>query len=94
VPNGASPFAGVSRYGDFTHELAFTPESITQLLLASGFRSVACYEDAPVVHGIKSALRALLWRVLRQAMLAWLAIETGARAPAVLSQNMLAVAVK
>jgi hypothetical protein len=29
VPNGVSPFAGVIRYGDLTHELAFTcPASV------------------------------------------------------------------
>ena len=94
VPNGASPFAGVSRYGDLTHELAFTPESITQLLLASGFRSVACFEDAPIAHGMKSALRLVFWKLLRQALLFWLMVETGARNPTVLSQNMLVVAVK
>src|SRR5581483_4474529 len=34
VPNGLSPFAGVMTYGDLTHELAFTPESLTQLFLS------------------------------------------------------------
>ncbi len=94
VPNGASPFGGIARYGDLTHELSFTPESITQLLFASGFRSVACFEDAPIAHGMKSTLRLVLWKLLRQALLFWLMVETGARAPTVLSQNMLAVAVK
>jgi hypothetical protein len=94
VPNGASPFGGISRYGDLTHELSFTPESITQLLFASGFRSVACFEDAPIAHGMKSTLRLVLWKLLRQALLFWLMVETGVRAPTVLSQNMLAVAVK
>lgn len=94
VPNGASPFAGVSRYGDLTHELAFTPESLTQLLLASRFRAVDCYEDAPIAHGLKSALRLAAWKMMRSIMLAWLLVETGAAQPRVLSQNMLAVAVK
>jgi len=30
--NGESPFAGSIRYGDFTHELAFTKKSIAQVL--------------------------------------------------------------
>ncbi len=94
VPNGAAPFGGVSRYGDLTHELAFTPESLTQLLLASGFESIACYEDAPIPHGLKSVVRYALWRVLRLGALLWLLVETGAAEPKVMSQNMLAVAIK
>ncbi len=94
VPNGVSPFAGVSRYGDLTHELAFTPESLAQLLLASQFRTLDCYEDAPIAHGFKSTLRLAAWKILRLGMLAWLLVETGAAQPRVLSQNMLAVAVK
>jgi SAM-dependent methyltransferase len=93
VPNGASPFAGVSRYGDLTHELAFTCESLTQLALASGFRSVAFFEDEPVPHGLKSAVRLVLWKAVRAMLRFYLAVETGAAQP-VLTQNMLAVAIK
>ena len=60
VPNGESPFFGGIRYGDLTHEMAFTRTSLSQLLLSSGFGEVHCFEDAPVVHGAKSALRWLL----------------------------------
>ena len=95
VPNGESPFGGRIRFGDFTHEQAFTRGSLTQLLLASGFASVACYEDAPIGHGAKSRLRALLWRPLRLALRLYLAIETGDTGrDAIFTQNLLAVAVK
>ena len=95
VPNGESPFGGRSRYGDFTHEQAFTRGSLTQLLLASGFSSVACYEDAPVGHGAKSRLRALLWRLVRLGLRFLLAVETGDTGrDAIFSQNLLCVAVK
>jgi cyclopropane fatty-acyl-phospholipid synthase-like methyltransferase len=95
VPNGESPFGGRSRFGDFTHEQAFTRGSLTQLLLASGFATVACYEDAPIAHGARSRLRALLWRPLRLALRLYLAIETGDTGRnAIFTQNLLAVAVK
>jgi SAM-dependent methyltransferase len=93
--NGESPFVGRVRWGDFTHELAFTRESIGQLLLSSGFERVECYEDAPIPHGIKSSIRWLLWKVIRVVLRLWLAIETGEPGRnAIFSQNLLAVATK
>jgi len=93
TPNGESPFAGRARYGDFTHELAFTRASLTQLLLASQFAYIACYEDAPIPHGMKSAVRWLLWKVIRGGLRLYLAVETGAHeSECILSQNFLAVA--
>jgi SAM-dependent methyltransferase len=93
VPNGEAPFGARMRYWDFTHELAFTRLSITQLLKASGFSSVQCYEDEPVPHGVKSLVRLVLWKVIRVVLLSYIAVETGVfdRA-AVFSQNLLAVA--
>jgi SAM-dependent methyltransferase len=93
VPNGASLFGGASRYDDLTHELAFTCESLTQLMLASGFRSAAFFEDEPVAHGLKSAVRSILWKMMRAMLRFYLTVETGA-AQKVLTQNMLAVAIK
>ncbi len=36
APNGASPFFGAVRYGDYTHEQAFTPGGLKQLALCAG----------------------------------------------------------
>ncbi len=95
TPNGESPFSGRIRYGDITHELAFTRESMSQLLLASGFSPVHCYEDAPIPHGVKSALRWVLWKAIRGVLRAYLVIETGAgRKECILTQNFLTVAIK
>lgn len=95
VPNGESPFGNRIRYGDLTHEQAFTRASLNQLLRSSGFDDVACLEDRPIPHGVKSAIRAALWRVIRVGLLTYIAVETGGfdRA-AVFSQNLLAVAQK
>lgn len=95
APNGESPFANRILFGDFTHELAFTRESITQLLMTCGFRQVGCYEDRPVVHGLKSAVRRGLWSVIRGVWRFYLVIETGSGERAcIFSQNFLIVAHK
>jgi 2-polyprenyl-3-methyl-5-hydroxy-6-metoxy-1,4-benzoquinol methylase len=93
APNAEGLFGGRARYGDFTHELAFTRSSLTQLLKASGFAHVACYEDRPVPHGVRSAMRAALWALIRAGLLFILAVETGAfQKAAIFSQNLLAIA--
>jgi SAM-dependent methyltransferase len=95
APNGASPFCGRIRYGDFTHELAVTRESLTQVCQVCGFSQVACYEDQPVPHGIKSGLRWLLWKVIRGGLRFYLAAETGAMDPGMIfSQNLFCIAIK
>jgi len=95
TPNAESPLFGRIRYGDLTHELAFTRTSIGQLLFASGFGSVSCYEDAPVVHGVLSAVRWVMWKLARSILRLYLASETGRlREPAIFSQNFLTVATK
>ncbi len=94
VPNGASPFGTLMIYSDFTHEIAFTPESLTQLFLASGWTRVDCFEDPPAVRGPASLVRAILWRAIRAALRFYLAVETGSRQHTVLTQNLFAVAVK
>jgi len=93
--NGEAPFGGRSRYGDFTHELAFTRTSIAQLLLASGFSKVVSYEDVPIPHGAKSAVRWALWKLIRSALRFYIAVETGDTGrDCIFSQNFLTVATK
>ncbi len=95
VPNAESPFSGRMRHWDFTHELAFTRQSLAQVLLSSGFSEVHCFEDRPVPHGLKSAVRATLWSWIRAGLLFYIAVETGALdRNAVFSQNLLAVTVR
>jgi SAM-dependent methyltransferase len=94
APNGLSPFCGVMTYGDLTHEQAFTPESLTQLFLSSGFRSASFHEDPPAVRGAASAVRALLWKFVRLIYRAVLVIETGIPDYRVFTINLIAVATK
>jgi SAM-dependent methyltransferase len=93
--NGESPFFGRTRYGDLTHEMAFTKKSINILLRSSGFSNVRCFEDAPIPHGLKSAVRWVLWKVIRFLLRIYIAVETGDTAErAIFSQNFLVVAEK
>jgi 2-polyprenyl-3-methyl-5-hydroxy-6-metoxy-1,4-benzoquinol methylase len=93
VPNGAGIFGMRIRYGDFTHQTCFTPQSIRQVLRAAGFMLVDVHEDRPVIHGVKSLVRRVLWDLmtLRERLL--LLAETGSGGH-VLSQNMLVIADK
>lgn len=91
VPNAEGLFGMRVRYGDFTHEVCFTPQSIRQVLRACGFRDVEAHEQRPVVHGVRSAVRAALWRILTVRERLLLLAETGHMGH-VLSQNMLVTA--
>jgi 2-polyprenyl-3-methyl-5-hydroxy-6-metoxy-1,4-benzoquinol methylase len=94
-PNAESPFGNRLLFGDFTHELAFTRTSLAQILLSSGFSNVRCFEDQPVVHGLKSAIRWVLWKVFRNLLRLYMAAETGDLGrDAVFSQNLICVAFK
>lgn len=95
APNGESPFVGAIRYGDITHEQAFSRKSLTQLLLSSGFSRLECHESGPVPHGVKSALRWSLWMAIRLLLRLWSAAETGDTGRnAIFTRNLLAVAYK
>jgi 2-polyprenyl-3-methyl-5-hydroxy-6-metoxy-1,4-benzoquinol methylase len=91
VPNAESPFFGRIRYGDFTHEMAFTRKSIMDLLNSSDFVDVQCFEDPIVPHGIRSFVRFILWKMIRVFLKGYMAIETG-DTKAIFTQNFLAVA--
>ena len=92
--NAESPLAGRLRYGDLTHELAFTSRSITQLLRLGGFEEITTYAIEPAVHGIRSAARWLAWRGVRSVLNLYLAAETGTVRGQIFSQNLIAVASK
>lgn len=93
VPNGESPFFGRIRYGDITHETAFTTSSLGQLFRMADFERFAFFEDAPVVHGPASLLRRVAWRVMRTGFRLALLVETGnPGGNAIFSQGLLAVA--
>ena len=93
VPNGEGIFGMRIRYGDFTHQVCFTPQSMHQILRATGFSQVEVFEDKPITHSLKSIIRLILWEILTLRERLLLLAETGSRGH-VLSQNMLITATK
>lgn len=93
VPNAEGIFGSKIRYADFTHEMAYTQKSIAQILQYCGFGQVSCYEDRPIMHGILSAIRRLLWILLTIPYRVLHAVETGSM-NVKLSQNILVLAFK
>jgi SAM-dependent methyltransferase len=93
VPNAEGLYGMRVRYGDFTHESAFTAKSANQIFRTIGFSKVEAYEDKPVVHGVKSTIRRVLWDGLTLYDRLLLFAETGSSG-AILSQNFLVRATK
>jgi hypothetical protein len=95
VPNAESPMFGSIRYGDITHELAFTRHSLAQILAIAKFSQIECYEDAPHPHGLVSAVRWMLWKIIKFALLSWSAVETGyIDNKCIFTRNLYAIAIK
>lgn len=91
VPNAQGFFPAVVRYGDLTHEIAFTPSSMRQGLTAVGFSKIEFFEDRPIICGVKSLIRSIIWTLGSIPLRILYAAECGAF-PEVFSQNMLVVA--
>jgi hypothetical protein len=72
-----------------THERAFTPSSARQVFRTVGFNDVQCYEDKPVIHGITSLVRRIVWDVGTLYDRVLLIAETGAMKTVIFSQNMI-----
>jgi len=93
TPNGAGVFGSRYRYHDFTHEVVFTENSLRQVLLTNNFLDLEFYETRPVIFGVKSFIRAILWKLLRLGLQFYLLVETGA-SERILTQNIIAIAYK
>lgn len=93
VPNAESPFGYRMRHWDYTHELAFTHQSLNQLLTCVGFKDNSFHEDTPAVYGVKSGGRWVLWQFVRIIIKSYLLIETGT-SNGIFTQNFLAIAKK
>ena len=92
--NADSPMAGSDRYGDFTHETGLTPNSLSRLLSLADFQQVDAREAGPVVHGVASAIRYMVWRVIRLAIKFWNLAETGDSGSGVFTRIFLVTAIK
>lgn len=93
VPNGEGIFGLSVRYGDLTHEQAFTRGSIRQLMRTVGFKKISCYEDKPIIKNFVGLIRRVIWEVgTIQHRLLFMAESGGVRP--ILSQNLLVIVEK
>lgn len=93
VPNAESPYFGRIRYGDYTHEMAFTRESITQLLTSKNFEVIELVEEQPVAQGLFGITRFILWKIIRLVHRFHILVETGYSCKdCIFSQNFLCIA--
>lgn len=93
TPNGESIFGTRYLYSDFTHEFIFTERSLKEILSFVGFKDFHFREAGPVIHGLKSLIRFILWRLIKLFLKFYLVIETGEKA-IILTQNIICFAKK
>jgi SAM-dependent methyltransferase len=79
TPNADSPWGTTSRYGDFTHEVGFNPNSLIRLLSLSSFKQLEARElgPAPWVYSALSTARYGAWQFIRAMFKLWNLVETG-----------------
>lgn len=93
TPNAESPLSGQLRYGDFTHEVGFTRTSLQQLAEVVGFERTEAYSTPPVVHGLKSGVRFLLWKFIELCIRFYRLVDAG-NGEGIYTQNVIVAAYK
>lgn len=93
VPNADSPTFGHVRYGDFTHELAFTVVSLAQVFNRIGFTEAQYHAAPPLLIGRRAVGRRALWTAVEKfyQLLLYAELGPGNR---IVTQNILAVATR
>jgi 2-polyprenyl-3-methyl-5-hydroxy-6-metoxy-1,4-benzoquinol methylase len=94
--NSDSPWGGMHRYGDFTHEVGFNPNSLSRLMRLVGLRNIEARETGPVPLGysLPSTVRYFVWQIIRGALKVWNIAETGNAGSGVLTRIFLISGVK
>ncbi|MEO6218736.1 MAG: class I SAM-dependent methyltransferase [Sphingomonas sp.] len=89
TPNATSAYGSMTRYWDITHHIAFTPSSVRQIGILCGFRQFAFRECGPRPHGVISAIRYMLWQMIRLGIKARLMIEVASTKGGVYTADMM-----
>lgn len=89
TPNSEAPWGISIRYGDFTHESSFAPNCLERLLELCGFCKIELRQAGPVVHGILSFGRYLLWKAIHIGLLLWNLAETGSKGSGIYTRVFL-----
>lgn len=81
TPNADSPWGATLRYGDFTHEVCFNPNSLTRLMKLVGLKEIESRELCPAPYGYshKSTVRYFFWQLIRGMIMFWNMVETGSK---------------
>jgi 2-polyprenyl-3-methyl-5-hydroxy-6-metoxy-1,4-benzoquinol methylase len=90
--NANNPWSLGLRYGDFTHELAFTPKSLDSVLRLCGFGQAEFREMGPVAHNAVSLARVALWRAIRFGWATIDRVETGCWGQQIYTRDFFAAA--
>ena len=93
APNAESPFFGRIRYGDFTHQIAFTTSSLSQLLRMIGYSGIRFFPKRPLVDSAESFVRVILWKFVELFYKFLLFVEVG-RVQMIVTQDIIAVGKK
>jgi SAM-dependent methyltransferase len=94
TPNANSPFGMAARYNDITHELCFTPNSISDALSRCGYLVLQIWEDRPEPGSIRQTVHWGAWHICRFIMRCADAAETGSWGDGVLTRNMWVLATR
>ncbi len=91
VPNAVSLFGSGARHWDISHQSAFTVFGVRQLARSAGFEpaTVDFREWSAPWGGPRSTLRAILWRIVRLKIMAYLWIECGGLRGGIYTWDML-----
>jgi hypothetical protein len=73
--------------------MSFTRTSLSHILRVTGFGRINFYPTGPVPHGLKSAIRFFLWKIIEMILRFYMVVETGS-GEGVYTQNIIAVAEK
>jgi hypothetical protein len=76
VPNLAAFYRPVF-YMDFSHETPFTAPSLKQVLQIANFQNIRVFPMGPMAHGVKSAIRCLVWKAITACLRLTQTIEGG-----------------
>lgn len=94
TPNAESPWGTHHRYNDITHEICFNPNALKRLLELVGFSGITSHETGPVVKGLPSLGRYIIWKIIWSILAIWNLAETGTIGDGIYTRVFLTTALK
>lgn len=93
VANGQGLFFTSIFYGDYTHEMPYTFQTVRQLFLNTGFSQAECFPVNPYPGSWKGKIRAALWKIKVAQARFWKMVETG-NPSGIFTSNLIAKGTK